>query len=153
MGRYWVGKGAGTTNVVWGILFHDWRVALLVFLIGGISFTILRERQLGRIWALILLPLITALLHPHDDARIAAAIALAVLLGWIYKKIPDDLDLPNKSASAESQKVFNFFRGDKAIISLDQQLEASSRSKGSYFISIEAVGVSSTDGVGAFPWR
>ncbi len=125
MGRYWVGKGAGTTNVVWGIAIHDWRIALLVFLIGGISFTILRERQLGRIWVLILLPVITALLHPQDEARIGAAIALAVLLGWIYKKIPDDLDLPDKSAPAESQKVFQFFRGDKVIVSLDEQLEAS----------------------------
>jgi len=125
MGRYWVGKGAGTTNVVWGIVIHDWRVVLFIFLIGGISFTILRERQLGRVWVLILLPLITALLHPQDQARIGAAIALAGLIGWIYKKIPDDLDLPSKSASPESQKVFYFFRGDKVIISLDDHLEAS----------------------------
>ena len=34
MGRYWVGKGAGTTNVVWGYAIHDVRVAGLVFLIG-----------------------------------------------------------------------------------------------------------------------
>src|SRR5919199_5579264 len=25
MGRYWIGKGAGTTNVVWGYIVHDWR--------------------------------------------------------------------------------------------------------------------------------
>lgn len=84
MGRYWMGKGAGTTNVVWGYVVHDWRVAGLVFLIGGISFTILRERELGRIGVLILFPLITALLHAEDSARIGAAIALAVLIGWIY---------------------------------------------------------------------
>jgi pyruvate,water dikinase len=125
MGRYWMGKGAGTTNVVWGYVLHDWRVAGLVFLIGGIGFTILRERELGRIGVLILFPLITALLHPQDSARIGAAIALAVLIGWIYRKIPDDLDLPAETGQAESQKVFRFFSGDRAIVSLDAQLDAS----------------------------
>lgn len=125
MGRYWIGKGAGTTNVVWGYVMHDWRVAGLVFLIGFISFTILRERELGRIGVLILFPLITALLHPSDSAQIGAAVALAVLIGWIYKKIPDDLDLPPKAGVAESQSMFRFFRGDKAIASLDNQLDAS----------------------------
>ena len=124
MGRYWMGKGAGTTNVVWGYVVHDWRVAGLVFLIGGISFTILRERELGRVGVLILFPLITAMLHPEDSARIAAAIALAVLIGWIYKKIPDDLDLPPEAGQTRSQTMFRFFRGDKAIISLDDQLDA-----------------------------
>jgi pyruvate,water dikinase len=125
IGRYWMRKGAGTTNVVWGFVVHDWRVALLVFLIGGISFTILREKQLGRVWVLILFPLITALLHAQDSARIAAAIALAVLIGWIYKKIPDDLDLPEPAGQESSQKMFRFFRGDKGIVSLDDQLDAS----------------------------
>jgi pyruvate,water dikinase len=125
MGRYWMGKGAGTTNVVWGYVVHDWRVAGLVFLIGGISFTILRERELGRIGVLILFPLITALLHAEDSAQIGSAIALAVLIGWIYKKIPDDLDLSPKAGVAESQTMFRFFRGDKAIVSLDSQLDAS----------------------------
>jgi pyruvate,water dikinase len=124
MGRYWVGKGAGTTNVVWGYAVHDWRVALLVFLIGGISFTILREKQLGRTWVLILLPLITALLNPNNEGQIGSAIALAILLGWIYKKIPDDLDLPDQTANVESQKMFRFFQGSKAIASLDNQLDA-----------------------------
>ncbi len=124
MGRYWVGKGAGTTNVVWGYAVHDWRVALLVFLIGGISFTILREKQLGRTWVLILLPLITALLNPNNEGQIGSTIALAILLGWIYKKIPDDLDLPDQTANVESQKMFRFFQGSKAIASLDTQLDA-----------------------------
>ena len=123
MGRYWVGKGAGTTNVVWGFVVHDWHVAGLVFLIGGISFTILRERQLGRVGVLILFPLVTALLHP-EPARIGAAIALALLLGWIYKKIPDDLDLPTVAGKTESQTVFRFFQGH-TIVSLDDQLDGS----------------------------
>ena len=124
MGRYWVGKGAGTTNVVWGYVVHDWRVAGLVFLISFISFTILRERELGRIGVLILFPLITALLHPSDSELIGSAVVLAILIGWIYKKIPDDLDLPPTKVT-ESQSMFRFFRGDKAIFSLDNQLNAS----------------------------
>ena len=124
MGRYWIGKGAGTTNVVWGYVVHDWRVALLVFLIGGISFTLLREKELGRFGVLFLFPTITALLHLNDSGRIIAAIALATLIGWIYKKIPDDLDLSPTAGQAGSQKMFRFFRGDKAIISLDDRLES-----------------------------
>ncbi|MEQ9486433.1 glycerol-3-phosphate acyltransferase [Coleofasciculus chthonoplastes] len=123
MGRYWMGKGAGTTNVVWGFVVHDWRVALLVFLIGGIGFTIIRDRTTGRIGVLVLFPLILALLHPHDSARIVSAIALSLIIGWIYQKIPDDLDLPTEQAKSESKSVFRFFRGDKAIIPLERELD------------------------------
>ena len=124
MGRYWMGKGAGTTNVVWGFFVHDWKTALLVFLIGGISFTILRDRNSGRYGVLILFPLVLFLLHPHDSARIVIAIALGALLAWIYQKIPDDLDLPSQEGKVESKPVFRFFRGDRTIISLDTELDA-----------------------------
>ncbi|MEQ8998558.1 MAG: glycerol-3-phosphate acyltransferase [Coleofasciculus sp. B1-GNL1-01] len=123
MGRYWMGKGAGTTNVVWGFVVHDWHVALLVFLIGGIGFTIIRDRTTGRYGVLVLFPLILALLHPHDFARIISAIALGLIIGWIYQKIPDDLDLSPDQAKSESQSVFRFFRGDKAIIPLERELD------------------------------
>jgi pyruvate,water dikinase len=123
IGRYWMGKGAGTTNVTWGMFVHDWKASLLIFIIGGISFTILRDKTSGRYGALILIPSILALLHPHDGARIAFAAILAGLIGWIYKKIPDDLDLRPQEAKSESQTVFRFFRGDRAIVSLDRQLD------------------------------
>ncbi|MFB8787736.1 MAG: glycerol-3-phosphate acyltransferase [Potamolinea sp.] len=125
MGRYWMGKGAGTTNVTWGFFVHDWKVALLVFFIGGVSFTVLRDRTSGRYGVLILFPVLLFLLHPHDSARVVAAIVLGILLAWIYQKIPDDLDLPSQEVKLESQPVFNFFRGDKTIVSLDTELEAS----------------------------
>ena len=124
MGRYWMGKGAGTTNVVWGIVVHDPTAALLIFVIGGISFTIFRDRTSGRIGVLILLPIILALLHPTDLARMVAAIALGLLLGWIYQKIPDDLDLPPEEGKLQSQGMFRFFRGDRAIIALGKELDA-----------------------------
>lgn len=125
MGRYWFSRGAGTTNVVWGYVAHDPIAAGLVFLIGGISFTILRERRQGRFSILVLFPLITALRHAHEQDLIVAAIVLASLLGWIYMKLPDDLDLTPDTAQAGSQSVFKFFRGDRGVRSLDSRLNAS----------------------------
>jgi pyruvate,water dikinase len=123
IGRYWISRGAGTTNVAWGCVVYDWTVALLVFLIGGISFTILRERQQGRIGVLILFPLIVALKR-QDPAETVAAIALSSLLGWIYQKIPDDLDLATNTAQTDSQRMFKFFRGDRANLDLNKPLAA-----------------------------
>jgi pyruvate,water dikinase len=122
VGRYWMGRGAGTTNVVWGCIVYDWAVALLIFVISGISFTILRERQQGRIGVLILFPLIIAL-QRQDVSETMAAIVLSGLLAWIYQKISDDLDLSPKAGQAETQRMFKFFRGDRAVISLGRPLD------------------------------
>jgi len=122
VGRYWKGKGAGTTNVVWGIVAHDAIAAGLIFLITSISFTIFRQRQTGKLLVLVVLVVILALRHPHDLGRITAAIALASLLAIIYQNIPDDLNLPTQQS--QSQTMFNFFKGDKAFITLENQLEA-----------------------------
>jgi pyruvate,water dikinase len=124
MGRYWFGRGAGTTNVVWGYVVHDPIAAGLVFLIGGIGFTILRERRQGRISILILFPIMTALRHPEAHFLIGTAVALAFLLGWIYMKIPDDLDLEPQAAESESRSMFKFFRGDRAVRTLNDPLDA-----------------------------
>lgn len=121
-GRYWMSKGAGTTNVVWGYVVYDWAVALLVFLIGGIGFTILRERQRGRLGILLLFPLITAL-QRQDLSETLAAVVLGSLIAWIYHRLPDDLDLPPAATQANSQRMFKFFRGDRAVLSLDHCLE------------------------------
>jgi phosphohistidine swiveling domain-containing protein/glycerol-3-phosphate acyltransferase PlsY len=124
LGRYGIGRGAGTTNVVWGFVIHDWVSAALIFLLGGISFTILRERQLGRLGVLVLLPLITTLRHPQNNSLLGATVFLSLLLAWIYQTIPDDLNLSTDSVQDGSQQMFRFFRGDRAILSLDQPLEA-----------------------------
>lgn len=123
MGRYWISKGAGTTNVVWGYVTHDPLAAGLVFVIGGIGFTLIRERRQGKIGILILFPLITALRHPSESALILTAIILGGLLGWIYTQVPDDLDLSPDQARSESQAVFKFFRSDRSLVSLDQSLK------------------------------
>jgi hypothetical protein len=88
---------------------HDWRAALLVFVIGGISFTIVRNRTTGRIGVLIIFPFILALLAPQDLARVVAAMALSALVAWIYQKIPDDLDLPQGKARQNLNLCFVFF--------------------------------------------
>lgn len=124
IGRYSMGKGAGTTNVVWGIVVHDIVTAGLVLLIGSISFTILRERKWGRLGILVLFPLILILRHPYNEFLGIAALTLSLLIAWIYQNIPDDLDLPVSAVQSESQAMFQFFRGDRAIVSLDAKLEA-----------------------------
>lgn len=123
-GRYFIGKGAGTTNVVWGYVVHDPIVAFLVFLIGGVSFTIVRDRQFGKIGVLILFPFLTALRHPAETGLIMSAIVLGCFLGWIYKQMPDDLDLRPETAQGESQAMFQFLRSDRGILSLEQPLNA-----------------------------
>ena len=123
MGRYWMGKGAGTTNVVWGIVVHDAIAAGLVFLIGGISFTINRDRKTGKLGVLLLLAIIIGLRHSTEPEYFIIATALSGLVAWIYQQIPDDLDLSENSVSQESRGMFRFFRGDKNLLPLDKKLD------------------------------
>ncbi len=125
VGRYWLGKGAGTTNVFWGLIVHDFVAVFLTSIISGISFTIFREKSTGRLVGLFLLALILTLRRPHDSGYIISAIALACLLGAIFQKIADDLDLPEASVNNESKTMFRFFRGDRSIQTLDDNLAAS----------------------------
>ncbi|HEY9658462.1 MAG TPA: glycerol-3-phosphate acyltransferase, partial [Allocoleopsis sp.] len=123
MGRYWMGKSAGTTNVVWGFVVHDWVTSALVCLIGGISFTLIRERRSGRLGILILLVLITVLRYPGQGGLVGATTILCILMAWIYQKIPDDLDLPEAGAQRSSRKMFRFFQADRSIPTFEQALQ------------------------------
>lgn len=125
MGRYWIGKGAGTTNAVWGIVAHDAIAAGLVWLISLISFTIIRDRVLGKYGALVLLVTIISLRHPNQPEYAFVIFALASLLAWIYQNIPDDLNLAATSDQSSNSKMFRFFQGDKNIITLDSKLNPS----------------------------
>ena len=131
IGRYWIGRGAGTTNVVWGFVVHDPLVAIFVSFFAGISFTILQSRRVVKFGVLLLFPLFVIILHISDFPRMLAAIALAGLMGWIYTKIPDDMNLPAQEAQTESQAMLEFLRGDvydglrqRAMVSLDEELDA-----------------------------
>lgn len=123
VGRYWFAKGAGTTNVVWGFIVHDLIVSGLVFLIGGVSFTLLRNPKQAKFGILVLLPLLTALLHPYNQGRIVATASLSLLMGWIYTKVPDDLTLDSRSARGDSRAMFQFFQGDRSLHSLNDSLK------------------------------
>ncbi|MCC5627987.1 glycerol-3-phosphate acyltransferase [Nostoc sphaeroides CHAB 2801] len=131
IGRYWIGRGAGTTNVVWGFVVHDPLVAIFVSFFAGITFTILQSRKVVKFGVLLLFPLFVMILHLGDYPRILAAVALAGLMGWIYTKIPDDMNLPAQEAQTESQGMLEFLRGDvydglrqRAMVSLDEELDA-----------------------------
>jgi len=123
MGRYWMGKSAGTTNAVWGILTHDPIAAGLTWLISLVSFTIIRDRQMGKYGALILLVAIIGLRNPNQPEYGVMALGLACLLAWIYQNIPDDLDLEDSTEQFSTNRMFRFFQGDKRIINLDSKLD------------------------------
>lgn len=122
-GRYAMGRGAGTTNVVWGFLVHDPLLSIFVGLLAMITFTLSQSRTLVKYGVLFVFPLFTLILHAEDFPKILAAIALAGLLGWIYTKIPDDLDLAPTEVDNQSQAVFEYLRGDRVILSLDDELD------------------------------
>ena len=122
MGRYWLSRGAGVTNVSWGFLVYDPLVAVLGWLLSLVAFTVLRERKQGRLFALILLPVLTGMVH-SDGARLVAVACLMGLIGWIYQKLPDDLELPTQGTRTESRRLFRFFRGESALQALDQVLD------------------------------
>jgi pyruvate,water dikinase len=124
IGRYAVGKGAGATNVVWGIVAHDWMVAVWVALLGGINFAIFRNRYWGRLAVLILLPIAIGLRHPQETGRIVAAVILSALQALIYERMPEDLELAKEEAKPESRGAFRFFRGNDSLTSLDEELDA-----------------------------
>ena len=124
MGRYWGAKGAGTTNVIWGFFVYDPLTVALGLGLSFLGFTLVRQKRQGRTLALSLAAVITALRHSHDGPRILAVICLCALLGWIYQKMPDDLDMPTTEARVESQRLFGFFQGDRALLSLEKPLSA-----------------------------
>ncbi len=124
IGRYWRGKGAGTTNLFWGMMVHDWAATFLTALIGFTSFTIFRDRVTGRLVALLLLAFILTVRHPHDLGYIVLAWSLSGLMAWIFYQVPDDLSLPETGVKSSSRTMFNFFRGEKSILSLNDKLEA-----------------------------
>lgn len=124
IGRYWIGKGIGTINVVWGIAAYDPIAALLIFIIGGIGYVIGGGCSSSNIATLFSLVAILAIREGDRPEIIIAAITLSSLLAWIYGQIPQDLDLQVKQGKKESITIFRFLRHKKRIISLDSQLNA-----------------------------
>ena len=98
-------------------------MAGLTFLISFIGFTLLRMRDQGRLFVLVLMPVLTALRHPTDGMRVLIVACLSGVVAWIYHKIPDDLDLPIANSTGESRRMFRFFQGDRALKSLKHPIE------------------------------
>ncbi|WP_196215621.1 glycerol-3-phosphate acyltransferase [Cyanobacterium aponinum] len=122
LGRYYLGKGAGATNLTWGIVTHNPVAALLIFILGGVSFTIWREKQAGRISVLVLMVVVLSAQNINHPEYILLTIILASLMIWIYRQMADDLELNPSEVNGESAKMFRFFRGDSGIISLNEAL-------------------------------
>lgn len=123
MGRYWGSQGAGTTNIAWGFFAYDPVVAGLTLLISAVSFTLLRLKQQGKLFVLVLMPVLTALCHPTEGARVLIVACLSGVVAWIYHKIPDDLELSAVGSSGESRRMFRFFQGDRALPTLSDRLD------------------------------
>ncbi|MGB8702292.1 MAG: glycerol-3-phosphate acyltransferase, partial [Thermosynechococcaceae cyanobacterium] len=122
-GRYWIGKGAGTTNVVWGIVAYRWPVALLVFVFSGGITAFAPDRRMGRWIVLMVLPL-TIALQVQSLSETGMAIALSGLLAWIYTQLRDDLALTATEAQPDSQTVFEFLRNrTSALVPLERPLQ------------------------------
>ena len=123
VGRYVATKGAGTTNVAWGLLAHDPLVAAFVSLIAAIGFLITRSKETIKLGVLVIFPLFVGIIHSQDIPRIMAAFALSGLIYWIYNQIPDDLNLPVEEANPESQQMMQYLSNEDKIITLDDDLD------------------------------
>lgn len=120
LGRFALAKGAGTTNVVWGVIAYNWRIAFTIFVLSCVLFIVQRDRNVAKYAILFLLPLVIAVQTQHLNQSIIA-IGLALVLGWIYTQIPDDLALPNHQA--KNKAMFDFLTGSPPN-SLDENLDA-----------------------------
>ncbi|MEL6402487.1 MAG: glycerol-3-phosphate acyltransferase [Cyanobacteria bacterium J06626_4] len=121
LGRYTLGGSAGTTNVVWGYITHDWVIALATWVLSGLWFAIVRRRQPARLGVLVLLPLLEALRRPESPATIVAATGLSLLIAAIYQRLPDDLALTPSQPESDTRPMFRFLRGQDVIGSLNDK--------------------------------
>ena len=121
LGRFVLGKSAGTTNVVWGIVVYNWRVAFFLLLISGSFFLLDRDRNRNKYLVLFLLPLIIAIIV-QDLLQTLMAMILGGILAMIYLKIGDDLSL--NGPGSKNVAMFHFLKGTPSQQSLDQMLDS-----------------------------
>lgn len=90
-GRYFYGGSAGSTNAFWGLLVHTPMVTALTAALGGLGYALVRR---PRFWQYAVLPIFCggiAIRYPDQPGRIGGAIALSLLLAWIYRQLPNDV--------------------------------------------------------------
>ncbi|MDY6939643.1 MAG: PEP-utilizing enzyme [Cyanobacteriota bacterium] len=114
MGNYWARRRVGTVGAIAAVIAHDPLAAGLVFVIGSISLTVLRERQQGRLGILMLFPAILLLLDGEGSARVGSAIIFSGVLFWLYRQ------LPSQAEQLDPRALFDFFQPDKALVCFDK---------------------------------
>ncbi len=126
IGRYWIGKGIGTINVLWGIAVYDPIAALIISIIGGVGFIIGSDRSSSsNIAILFSIVAVVAIRQGDRSETILAAIVLSSLLAWIHGQVSHDLESKVKQRNKESIARFSFLGRKKKIISLEAQLDSS----------------------------
>jgi len=121
LGRFILGRGAGTTNVVWGYVAHDWVIAVSIFGLSGVMFAVVRRRQWARLGVLAMIPVLESVRRPEQPGAIAAATMLSLLIAGIYQQLPDDLALVAPAPTDNSRKMFQYLRGRDVIGSLNDK--------------------------------
>lgn len=101
IGRYRYGGGAGSTNVFWGLLIHAPMVTASTAVLGGLGFGLMRRPQFWQYAVLVLFCGGMARRYPDQPGRVGGAIALSLLLAWIYRQMPDDLTQGNRVLTLE----------------------------------------------------
>lgn len=91
IGRYWATRGAGVTNVFWGMMIHDWQASLISALISLISFKSIKNRFIRYSITLLSLGGLLIWHHYFYPLYITMVVLLITLMLAILQRIPDDL--------------------------------------------------------------
>lgn len=91
LGRYRYGGSAGSTNVAWGLLIHAPLVTVMTAAIGGVGYSLARRPYFWQYAVLALFCGGMVVQYEEQPGRVAGAIALSLLLTYIYRQIPNDL--------------------------------------------------------------
>lgn len=91
MGRFRYSGSAGSTNVFWGLLVHAPIVAATTAAIGWLGYALIRRPRFWQYAVLVLFCGGMAFRYADQPGRVAGAIALCLLLAWIYRQLPNDV--------------------------------------------------------------
>ncbi|WP_299414704.1 hypothetical protein [Acaryochloris sp. IP29b_bin.148] len=130
-GQFWIRKSKPFLAVAAGGLAYSWQVTFLLLLMGGISLTLLREKQLGRLGLLVLLPMVVGLVS-QQSSQAMAAMGLSFLLAWgdaqqSQASVPEEgreERALRTQPQADDAHLFGLFQRDRNIRTLDQPLNA-----------------------------
>lgn len=134
LGRYWAGRRAAATSAISGACLHDPAAALLTGFLALVSFTLVRDRQAGRLVLWVIYPVVVGLLQPAAGDRVLAAMGLGALLAWTEYQTPVEPGhdpaaklvqaSPVSTLGGRSRRLFALFRGDRSLKSLEDPLKA-----------------------------